>query len=62
MPSRISLATPLTLLLAVAGCQPQQAGAIVPLEHNYLFNPHHPDFGAIRLGEATPFPIDPRLR
>jgi RES domain-containing protein len=36
--------------------------AIVPLEHNYLVNPHHPQFGAIRLGEATPFPIDPRLR
>jgi RES domain-containing protein len=36
--------------------------AIVPLEHNYLFNPYHPQFGAIRLGEATPFPIDPRLR
>jgi RES domain-containing protein len=36
--------------------------AIVPHEHNYLFNPHHPQFGAIRLGEPIPFPIDPRLR
>ena len=36
--------------------------AIVPLEHNYLFNPSHSDFRAIRLGEPIPFPIDPRLR
>jgi RES domain-containing protein len=36
--------------------------AIVPIEHNYLLNPLHPQFGAIHLGEATPFPIDPRLR
>lgn len=36
--------------------------AIVPVEHNYLFNPLHPQFGMARLGEAVPFPIDPRLR
>jgi RES domain-containing protein len=36
--------------------------AIVPLEHNYLLNPLHPEFPAIRLGTAVAFPIDPRLR
>lgn len=35
---------------------------IVPVEHNYLFNPLHPEFGAIRRGEPIRFPIDRRLR
>jgi RES domain-containing protein len=36
--------------------------AVVPLEHNYLLNPRHPQFGSIRRGEPMPFPIDLRLR
>ncbi len=34
---------------------------IVPFEHGYLFNPEHPQFAMIRLGETIPFPIDSRL-
>lgn len=34
---------------------------IIPHEHNYLFNPEHPDFGKIRRYGPNPFPIDPRL-
>ena len=35
--------------------------AIVPIEHNYLLNPLHPDFRSLRLQEAEPFEIDKRL-
>ena len=35
--------------------------ALVPKESNYVLNPRHPDFSAIRIGEAEPISIDPRL-
>jgi RES domain-containing protein len=35
--------------------------ALVPKESNYVLNPLHPDFSAIRLGEAEPVSIDPRV-
>jgi len=35
--------------------------AVVPSEFNYLLNPAHPDFGAIRIGEPQVFKADPRL-
>jgi RES domain-containing protein len=35
--------------------------ATTPGEFNYLLNPLHPDFLAIRPGEARPFEFDPRM-
>lgn len=34
---------------------------IVPVEHNYLVNPGHPDFPQIRITGPEAFPIDTRL-
>ncbi|HUS34250.1 MAG TPA: RES family NAD+ phosphorylase, partial [Verrucomicrobiae bacterium] len=34
---------------------------IIPGEHNYLLNPHHPDFRKIRIDPPTDFTFDPRL-
>jgi len=34
---------------------------IVPQEYNYLLNPQHPDFPAIKLGAPQHFPFDSRL-
>ena len=34
---------------------------IVRGEANYLFNPAHPDFGKVRVGESEPFSFDSRL-
>jgi len=34
---------------------------IIPKEHNYLLNPEHPDAAKIKIGEARPFRLDPRL-
>lgn len=39
----------------------QLPSAIVPEEFNVLFNPSHPDFARLRIGEARPFRIDARL-
>jgi RES domain-containing protein len=36
--------------------------SIVPLEHNYLLNPAHPDFAQIRLEKPRRFVFDERLR
>jgi RES domain-containing protein len=36
--------------------------SIVPLEHNYLLNPAHPDFAQIRLEKPRRFGFDERLR
>jgi RES domain-containing protein len=33
----------------------------VPGEFNYLLNPAHPDFSAIKIGKPEPFPFDPRV-
>lgn len=35
--------------------------AVVELESNYLINPAHEDFGAMRLGDPKPFRFDERL-
>lgn len=35
--------------------------AIVPVEHNYLMNPRHPEFELVVIGEREPLPVDPRL-
>lgn len=35
--------------------------AIIPAESNYLLNPHHADFGSIRVSEPDPFEFDLRL-
>jgi RES domain-containing protein len=32
-----------------------------PTESNFLINPHHPDFGKIKLKSAVPLDWDPRL-
>ena len=34
---------------------------LVPNQWNYLLNPKHPMFGAIKLIEENPFVYDPRL-
>jgi RES domain-containing protein len=34
---------------------------IVPEERNFLLNPAHPDFAALRVGRPRPFSFDPRL-
>jgi RES domain-containing protein len=34
---------------------------IIPAERNILINPHHAQFGEIRLGEAEPHALDRRL-
>ncbi|MEM1042797.1 MAG: RES family NAD+ phosphorylase [Bacteroidota bacterium] len=35
--------------------------AVVRSARNLLFNPAHPDFGQVEIGEPEPFAIDPRL-
>jgi RES domain-containing protein len=35
---------------------------LVPLERTFLLNPKHPDFTKIRIKDAGPFVLDPRLR
>lgn len=35
--------------------------AVVPIEHNYLINPKHPNFQMIKIGAAESFPFDQRL-
>src|SRR5260370_30199248 len=37
------------------------ASAVVPSEHNYLFNPAHPEFGKIATDPPALFHFDPRL-
>ncbi|CAB1057361.1 hypothetical protein D1BOALGB6SA_2100 [Olavius sp. associated proteobacterium Delta 1] len=36
-------------------------GAIIPVEHNYLINPSHPDFEKIVIHSPQKFSFDPRL-
>ena len=40
----------------------QTPTSIVPLEHNYLLNPAHPDFAQITLEKPQRFSLDQRLR
>lgn len=35
--------------------------AVIRVESNYLLNPEHPKFGAVKIGDPEPFPFDPRL-
>jgi RES domain-containing protein len=35
--------------------------AVIPTERNYVLNPGHPEFRAIRVGTAEPFTFDPRM-
>jgi RES domain-containing protein len=35
--------------------------AVVRGEHNFLFNPRHPEFGRLAIGPPEPFELDPRL-
>ena len=35
--------------------------AVVPAEHNYLLNPHHPDFARIVIGASQALDVDLRL-
>jgi len=35
--------------------------AILPIEHNYLINPDHPDFSKVRVEKPKPLAVDPRL-
>jgi RES domain-containing protein len=39
----------------------QVPSVIVPLENNFLLNPHHPDFPKLKIGKPVPFKFDPRL-
>ncbi|HEV2379466.1 MAG TPA: RES family NAD+ phosphorylase [Terriglobia bacterium] len=39
----------------------QVPSAIPPAEHNFLLNPHHPDFPKILIGRGAAFRFDPRL-
>jgi RES domain-containing protein len=34
---------------------------VVPRQHNYLLNPEHPDFGALKISPPEPFAFDMRL-
>ena len=34
--------------------------ALAPMEWNYLFNPGHPDFSSVKVGEQEPLSFDPR--
>lgn len=36
--------------------------SIIPAEHNYLINPHHPDFKLIKLLQSEPFVFDQRIK
>jgi RES domain-containing protein len=40
----------------------QVPSVIVPLENNFLLNPHHPDFPKLKIGKPVRFTFDPRLR
>ena len=39
----------------------QVPSAVVPTESNFVINPNHPNFDALRLGPISDFRFDPRL-
>jgi RES domain-containing protein len=39
----------------------QVPSVILPAEHNFLLNPHHPDFSKLVIGSPSPFRFDRRL-
>jgi RES domain-containing protein len=43
-------------------CVLKVLSAVVPGDFNFLVNPHHPDFSAIRIVGQEDFPFDHRLR
>ncbi|MBK0378593.1 RES family NAD+ phosphorylase [Mucilaginibacter segetis] len=59
---------PITQALGDAWLQGMQTAvlkvpsAIIELEHNYLFNPAHPDFDRIKIAAINKFTFDERLR
>ena len=48
-------------LKAKASAALQVPSVFIPGEYNYLLNPDHPDFAAIRATDPRPFSFDPRL-
>lgn len=40
----------------------QVPSSIIDEETNYLINPHHPDFGKMKLIKSVPFIFDPRIK
>lgn len=50
-----------SFIRACKSCILKVPSAVVPGDHNYLINPHHPDFNNITIFKTTPFPLDKRL-
>ena len=48
-------------LTAKASAVLEVPSVIIPGEFNYLLDPMHPDFGAIKAADPKPFSFDPRL-
>lgn len=48
-------------LRAKASAVLEVPSVIIPGEFNYLLDPDHPDFRAIKAGDPRPFSFDPRL-
>ncbi len=46
---------------AGSSCVLRVPSAIVPVEHNFMLNPAHPEFARIEVGEPEPFSLDPRM-
>lgn len=44
-----------------SSCALKVPSAVVPVEHNYILNPEHPDFSLIRIGSGESMALDPRL-
>jgi len=42
-------------------CVLEVPSVIVPHESNYVFNPKHPDFGSLEIGDPISLEVDPRL-
>lgn len=40
----------------------QVPSAMVPNEQNFILNPEHADFERVKIGQASPFQFDPRLK
>jgi RES domain-containing protein len=48
-------------VLAVPSAVLAVSPALIPMERNYLLNPHHPDFARIVIHTPAPFEFDPRM-
>lgn len=60
-PRRATQAIGDSWLAAKASAVLEVPSVIIPGEFNYLLNPEHPDFGAIKATDPKPFSFDPRL-